>query len=287
MNKLKSFTILSLTLAAPFFAACDGGGSSSSSDGLDGNVARGLDLTEITNNPAGTPGFPYTLEGNETIEFTPGAASPFTAEVPLDTWTVSSSGLVRQNHGSTGSLYYPVSENTFQYYYGTTNPGSSPETVSTQTTAFLEYSDSNRVDRSSEFVPAMEDIYRSSSAPGSLQHALTSFGLVESTNRIVIDAISSLDISAVNHPDFGLAVRTFRSIELTNITSTNADLAGNNPIITGTYTLTDSWARVVIGDSEGNVTLDHDHNNGAHLATNEELEVSTGTFVIRLNGPLQ
>lgn len=291
MKKLKSYTLLTIVALTPvFLIGCDGSGSATKDDtdpALTQAVVRGLDLAEITNNPTGTPGFPFTLSTGETIDFVPdGAPGPFVAQVPLGTFRAENSGFVRQLNGPTGSLYFPVTENSFKLFYGT-NSSPTPSTVSTQTEAFMEYSFEHRYTRAGDFVPRMNIIYNSSSAPGSLQYVLTNGGIVTNRNKVVIDAISSIGIAAVDYPNVGPAARRFRSIDLTGITSTNADLAGANPIITGTYTLTDTWQGVLLKEGEGPVTLDHVDINGSHAGDITFAEIDTGTFTIHLEALTQ
>jgi hypothetical protein len=299
MKKLKLYTLLSIVALTPLvFIGCDGspgGVDETDITDLQQEVVRGLDPAEIANNPDGTPGFPFTLSVGETIDFVPDFVDEgtFIAQVPLGTLIAENSGFIRHSGGgATGNLHFPVTEESFKLFY-VTSSNSEPSTVSTQSEAAIEYSFEHRYTRTADFVPRLEQIYNSSSAPGSLQHAIINGGVVSDKFRTIIDAISSIGIAAVDHPGqtffdgvAGPSARRFRQIILTGITSTNADLAGDNPIITGSYTLTDTWQKIVIND-EGPVSLEHFHINGAHAGDITFTEISTGTFIINLDALTQ
>lgn len=287
MKKLKSYTLLSIVALTPLLViGCDGSGSDSkdkTDPELTQQVVRGLNLAEITSNPTGTPGFPFTLSTGETIEFSPdGGTGPFVSQVPLGTFVADNSSFLRESNGPTGSLYFPVTEHSFKLFYGT-DSSATPSTVSTQTEAFIEYSFEHRFTRITDFVPRINIVYNSSDTPGSLQYVLINGGVTSNQSRVLVDAISSIGIGAVNYPSVGPSVRRFRSVILTGITSTNADLAGDNPTITGTYTLTDTWQQVILNSAEGPVSL-------LYSITRADItfdEVSTGTFTIHLQALTQ
>ena len=286
MKKLKSYTLLGIIAVTPLlFIGCDDSTpNEAETTELEQRVVRGLDLAEIANNPGGTPGFPFSLSSGETIDFVPDFVEPdsFIEQVPLGSMIAESSGFIRHAGGSTGNLYFPVTEQSFKLLYGT-NSGAEPSSVSTLEDAFIEYSFEHRYIRSTEFVPRLEEIYDSADAPGSLQYVLINGGVVSNRDRTIIEAISSIGIAAVDHPTRGASARRFRAIALTGITSTNADLAGANPTITGTYLLRDTWQQVVTFD-EGPVSLLHAHSpDGAHTADIPFSEFSTGTFTINLD----
>ncbi|MFC4992943.1 hypothetical protein [Rubritalea tangerina] len=285
MTFLKKLTFASVTTATLALVGCDGDSATAEAQeqAAAAPVVRGLDPNEIANNPGGTPGFPYTLGRGDTIVFNPGAidvnasdiqANPFLDEVPLGTFAAESSGIVRQTSSDTGALYFPVNENSFRLFYGTAT-NESPSTVSTQTTSFLEYSFEHRFEREADFEPNILQIYNSSSNPGSLQFVLNGGGLTSDRQRVQVEAISSFGVAAVVHPEIGLAVRRGRSITLGAVDSTNADLAGPNPVITGTYRITDRWQNVT---SDGlSLVVDIFGND---IILNEVVE---GTFELRLN----
>lgn len=296
MTPLKSLTFFGIGLTSLFLLSCDGGTSSNSN--IDEQALLDVDPYGLdTTDPTATASFPKSLVSGDSITFTQTtpavldgviildddfffndddleAGQSFIEEVPLGTWTVDSSGFVRQDSGSTGDLYFPVSETTFKHIYGSTS----------DTSAFVEYSFEHRFTRIEDFVPRLNFIFSSSSEPNSLQDAITTAGLVAERSRVIVDAVSDAGIAAVRHPSLGNAVRMFRQIRFGNITSTNTELTGDTPTITGTYTLTDTWAVIDTTDSEAPVTLAHSHNgNGDHLSTETVDEVSAGTFTIQLN----
>lgn len=294
MKTLKYLPALGILSISSFIIGCDGGSSgdaTGATDGLNQDVVRGISLAEIRANPNGTPGFPFTLSRGETITFTPDAvvADSFLEQVPLGTWTANTSGFVQQNAGPTGTLDYPIGENSFTYFYGTSNTSADPATVSTQVEAFLQYTFDHSIDnaasvRQQKFNIPLSLIYNSSSEPGSLQYVLRNGGLATTVNRVIVNAISSAGFSAVVHPTFLTpAVRTQRFIILSDIASINSDISRPNPFIEGRYTIVDEWAIVDTTDTEAPVTLEHGHSGGNHLSTDTEFEIETGTFRIDLD----
>lgn len=290
-----------LALATPFIVGCDGG---SSEDELEEQfpdvINRGLNISEITNNPAGTPGFPTVLEEGETISFIPLENLFFTEfleEVPLGTWSVNSSGLLSQGSATSGDIFFPLGEDTFSYNYSTpgvldiNNPTATSQVATIQYTDEFEFTDI-------EFDRRLSQVANS---PGSaLGQALTdnaeddffdfdfinNFDIgdasgVTAIQKIYIDAISSVSIASVSNSVFGLQseddsvyTRYARDITLFNITSTNADLIGNNPTIEGTYRIEERWEET----SNINGRLSQFFGSRFILRGIQE-----GTFVLRLN----
>jgi hypothetical protein len=293
MKKLKSYIFLSIASLSPvFLIGCDGSDNEKQSDKdtsqLSQRVVRGLDIGEITANPAGTPGFPFTLSAGETIEFIPDFVLPdtFIGQVPLGTLTADNTLVLRHAGGSTGNLYFPVSESSFKLLYGTA--AGDPATVSTLTEAFIEYSFEHRFTRVGDFIPRIKEIYDSADTPGSLQYVTINAGIISSRNKTIVDAASSTGIATVVYPGGAPSVRRFRQIILNNVTSTNNELAGTNPIITGSYTLTDTWQEIWNEDEGAPYTLLHAHSpTGAHTTDITFTETDSGSFIINLNALTQ
>lgn len=284
MVSYKLFSRITIASASAILLGCDGGTPETASDRLDSmEVVRGLDLFEITNNPGGTPGFPFSIGPGDTLTFTPVTteAGGFLENVPLGVWDGESANFMRQRSAETGDLYYPIGENSFRYFYSTPT-NADPTTVSNQQTANLSYTFEHRFDRITEYIPRMTAIAGSTQEPGSFGFSVLpgQVVLVSDQERLQVETHSSIGIASVQHPLSPLgttSVRRARLITLSDISSTNADLQGDNPIITGTYTITDTWHdTIALG-----LNLLFDPITQADITYTES---EAGTFVLELNG---
>ncbi|MGJ8672134.1 hypothetical protein [Rubritalea sp.] len=292
---LKPLPLIGLVLGLSFLVGCDSGNPEDETDEELSNITqRGLSLSEAQSNPTGTPGFPYRLESGETITFTPilTEVGAFLEEIPLGTFNTESSTYLRQG-ATSGSIYFPVKEDTFRYLYSTSiGEGTDDGAVSTQTSAVIQYAFEHEFTRLTDFIPRMEAIQNNSSIAQSLDDAINGGGNVTSRDNTIIDAISTAGIAAtllsevlvgdtyvIGSPG---AVRRTRTISLYNIDSTNANLDSNNPVITGQYTVLDEWQQITFLESNDKDYLDlyHDVRTGADIIENE---IEEGTFIIRLN----
>lgn len=296
MTNYKNLIISSFSaLSAIWLTSCDGGSNSNDDvvEELSGIIERGLSADAIISNPAGRPGFPYFLENGETITFIPADSKDggFLEDVPLGIWQAQSSGFLRQEN-TTPTIDFPVDEATFRYFYVVAqgNPGE----ISTLGSAGIQYSFEHVYDREADFVPRLQTIQTSSSGPGSLDDALRGGGVTSSLNAIVADSIGVAGIAAavgiqpgafdepftpetLDDDELNIHVRRTRFISLFGITSTNADLDGPNPTITGSYLITDQWQRVV---QQVDTSLSLETVLGNDII---EEETEVGTFILNLN----
>lgn len=281
---------------SPLFISCDGSSPEDAlTEKLPDEIDRGLNISEIKADPTGTPNFPTFLLPNETITFIPltqeSNGTPFLDQIPLGTWSVQSSGFLRQADSSGSSIYYPINENSFTYEYTSGNSSSSGE--NTQGNASITYT-SNHTVALSEFTQRLAVVQAASNTPGSLGYALSTTNedfldtillAGESTDdardRIYVDAISSVGIPAVDNvvdsDDPGDTTRVWarieRSITLSDIVSTNADLDSSSPSIIGTYRIEDRWDAVSDFGGQLNILVN----------SPIDYEIYSGTFILRIN----
>lgn len=297
-RSLKKIYHLGIILTvAPSIVGCDSGNPEDAiSEQIPDTIDRGLNITEIQNNPTGTPNFPTTLLGGESITFIPltqeSAGTPFLDAIPLGTWSVQSSGFLRQGDSSGSSIYYPINENSFTYRYSSGDAYNSSE-ANNEGSATIGYTTTHTT-ALGEFSQRLAVVQASSNTPGSLGYALSTNNedfidsillsgesADDARDRIYVDAISSVGIAAVDNvvdsDDPGDTTRVWarieRSITLDEIVSTNANLNSPNPTITGTYTITDRWDAV------------SDIGNRLNILINSPIdyEIQSGTFILRLN----
>ena len=243
MKTLSVLSAIAVASITPLLTSCDSGEPESAEEKISVS-GRGLDSATLTAAPAATPGFPYTLNPGEVVTFTPMGAPAF----PLGTFEVETSRSLRQDPATgiaAANVYGNATPDSFRYLY--TIPTTSPaaEVASTQATALINPSIFHGFG-DALFIERFQDLLDSSQGPGSITNAFD--GAANGTitggdfNIEIAKAASSLSMLCTdNHPTFGLVVRFSRSITVTGITSTNADLSGAAPFITGTYTVTDNY----------------------------------------------
>ena len=286
MKHLLILTTVAACISATALISCDSAAPESLSDSVDGITGRGLDLTTILDNPADIPGFPYSLNGGETIVFTPDAAEP----MPLGQFTVDTSRVVRQDDQPDPDpivVYGNAEERSFRYLYTMLTTGDFPEVTSTQLEARITQS-TNHDFSDTEFEERMQDMIDSSEGPGSIKaafdDALAGTITIEDFEIELAKAVSSLGMLCVVHPIHGLVVRQFRTITLSDIDSTNADLVADDPFITGRYELTDIWRTL-----EPTVEVDEltgvpiEGSFSLPLAPGPSLDISTGAFQLNIS----
>ena len=288
MKHLLILTTVAACISATALTSCDSAPPESLTDSTGGIAGRGLDLTTILDNPADIPGFPYSLNGGETIVFTPDAAEP----MPLGQFTADSSRVVRQDDQPDPDpivVYGNAEERSFRYLYTMLTTDDTPQVTSTQTEARISQSTNHDFD-DTEFEERMQAILDTSSGPGSLtaafDDAFAGTITIEDFNIELAKAVSSLGMLCVVHPIHGLVVRQFRTITLSDIDSTNADLVGDEPFITGRYELTDVWRTLV-------PTVEVDENDvpiaGSFslpllsIPPDPQFDISTGAFQLNIS----
>jgi hypothetical protein len=293
-NKLCKSILIAYSTA--LLVGCDGSSPEEElADEFPDTIERGLNISDITNNPTDAPGFPSTLLPGESITFLPVDDLFFTdflEDAPLGTWTVESSGFLRQGADSTGDIYFPAGQDTFTYEYRA-------DSIDTDTSSLanLSYTD-NFEFTDAEFDSRVSIVANSSNEPGSLGFTLenarnedffdffTDFfdeetDGVSPIQRIYIDGVSSVGFAAISTSVFDISteqdaifVRRSRDISMSEITSQNADLAGSAPFITGRYRVEEVWEET--SNINGNLSI----NFGGRVIVRG---IQEGTFIIRLN----
>lgn len=299
---MKFYKLIPFAFAIPLLTNCDGESSEDKiTEELEQITQRGLDITAINNNPTLTPGFPYSLEGGETITFIPAVteADGFLADIPLGTWEALNSGFLRQGSiTSGGGVEFPIDEDSFRYYYETPSATSS-SSVSNASSATIYTSYQQRL-TNTQFDQALEPLLNGPGDPGSLRDILATDTQDGTTaDPVILDALSSVGIPAadglgyqegvlasrnVNDYNSSVFVRHERYIYLSGITSTNADLSGSDPIITGEYSVYDDWNSIVRYYTEVNGVVTGGSLELRYPSENDWItEIQTGSFIIRLN----